>query len=240
MEYNFYQRAYNFWQKGKKFKHLKGLNFFWVTLSVHLFFKTSYDKILPKVFLANSKYAFQKLMSHPLLQAKGPIIKSIIRTYKKGDWVACISTMFPLIDFIARKLLKTKNLGIDVSRICKLFEQNGFSLATADHLMPHFTFVSSFKEGEIFLSKERLEWFDKMNENDFGLIGPALSSFIRFSNIYYSYYKEDKEETVLLNRHAILHGSISGFGTEANTVKLFTFLYLFLELEPVFEILLAE
>jgi hypothetical protein len=81
-----------------------------------------------------------------------------------------------------------------------------------------------------------------MQETDFGLIGPALSSFIRFANIYYSYYKEDVEakEIQLLNRHAILHGSISEFGTKTNTVKLITFLYLMLELEDIFEILLAE
>jgi hypothetical protein len=129
-----------------------------------------------------------------------------------------------------------------VSRICKLFAQNGFSLENAGDLMPHFTFVLSHKPGQPLFSEERDQWFRKMQETDFGFIGPALSSFIRFANIYYSYYKEDTEteETQSLNRHAILHGSINDFGTKANTVKLITFLYLMLELEEVFKILLKE
>lgn len=236
----YYKKQFNSWDKKTKFKGLKGFDFFSVLLLNHIFFKISLDDILIEAFGVNSKYAFQKLLINPLISCKKPIIESIIRTYRKGDWVACVSTMFPLIDFVARRLLKTQNLGTDVSKICKLFEQNGFSLATSDYLMPHITFVSSYKLGEPFLSDDRKDWFNKMNENDFGLIGPALSSFIRFANIYYSYYKEDKEENALLNRHAILHGSINSFGTKANALKLFTFLYLFLELEAVFEILLSD
>jgi hypothetical protein len=117
-----------------------------------------------------------------------------------------------------------------------------FHLKNAADLMPHFTFVLSYKPGQSFFSKERDEWFKKMQETDFGLIGPALSSFIRFANIYYSYYKEDAEteEGQSLNRHAILHGSINDFGTKENTVKLISFLYLTLELEDVLKILLEE
>lgn len=82
-----------------------------------------------------------------------------------------------------------------------------------------------------------------MEETDFGIIGPALSSFIKFANIYYGYYIEENEtEEVqsLINRHAILHGAISNFGNKVNAVKLITFLYLMLELEDVFNILLEE
>lgn len=237
----YYRKQYNSWSKGKKFKGLKDFDFFWVPVLNHIFFKRSYDEILIEAFGANSKYAFQTLLTNPILQTKKLILESIYRSYKKGDWVACISTMFPLIDFVARRILKTNNLAVDVSKICKLFEQNGFSLETAGHLMPHFTFVSSHEQGQPFLSKEREEWFKKMIEYDFGLIGPALSSFIRFANIYYSYYKEDKEEEITsLNRHAILHGSTNNFGSKVNAVKLLTFLYLILELESVFEILFTE
>ncbi|MGN6341617.1 MAG: hypothetical protein ACTHML_11670 [Ginsengibacter sp.] len=182
------------------------------------------------------------ILSNSMLKPKKEIIESIWKSYRNRNWVACINTLYPLVDFVTRRLLKTKNLSIDVSKICKLFTQNGFSLENAGDLMPHFTFVLSHKPGQPLFSKEREEWFKKMQETDFGFIGPALSSFIRFANIYYSYYKEDTEadQSQLLNRHGILHGSIDNFGTKVNAVKLITFLYLILELEDIFEILLAE
>lgn len=238
----YYRRQYNSGGKGKKFKGLKEFDFFTVLVMNHICFKLSFDEIIIEAFDANKKYAFHMLLSNPILESKKEIIESARKSYNNGNWVACISTLFPLIDFVTRRLLMTKNLGVDVSKICKLFAQNGFSLETAGDLMPHFTFVFSHQQGQPFFSKEREEWFQKMTETDFGLIGPALSSFIRFANIYYSYYKEEiqTEETPLLNRHAILHGSISNFGTKTTTVKLITFLYLILELEAVFEILLTE
>lgn len=238
----YYKKQYNSWQRGKRFSGLKEFDFFSVLVMNHIYFKIPYDQIIIEAFETNKNYAFEMLLNNPMLIPKAEILNSVRRSYRKGNWVACISTLFPLIDFVTRKLLATKNLSIDVSRVCKLFTQNGFSLENADDLMPHFTFVLSHKPGQPFFSKEREEWFRKMQETDFGLIGPALSSFIRFANIYYSYYKEDVEakEIQLLNRHAILHGSISEFGTKTNTVKLITFLYLMLELEDIFEILLAE
>lgn len=238
----YYRKQYNSWQKGNRFKRLKEFDFFWVPIMNHIFFKLSLDQIIVEAFNANKRHAFQMLSSIPLLKSKTGIVCSLRKSYLQHNWVACISTLFPLIDFVTRKLLGTKNLSIDVSKICKLFAQNGFSFENAGDLMPHITFVQSHKPGQPFFSKERDEWFQKMQETDFGLIGPTLSSFIRFANIYYSYYKEDTEteEIQSLNRHAILHGSINDFGTEANTVKLITFLYLMLELEDIFKILLEE
>jgi hypothetical protein len=238
----YYRKQYNSWQKRKKFRGLKEFDFFSVPVMNHIFFKLSFDQIIIEAFDANKNYAFQMFLSNSILKSKMGIIESVRKSYGHSNWVACISTIFPLIDFVTRKLLGTKNLSIDVSRICKLFAQNGFSLENAGDLMPHFTFVLSHKPGQPLFSEERDQWFRKMQETDFGFIGPALSSFIRFANIYYSYYKEDTEteETQSLNRHAILHGSINDFGTKANTVKLITFLYLMLELEEVFKILLKE
>jgi hypothetical protein len=238
----YYRRQYNSGQKGKNFKGLKEFDFFFVPVMNHILFKLSFDQIILEAFDANKKYAFRMFLSKPILKSKKGIIESVQKSYRSNNWEACISTIFPLIDFMTRRLLGTKNLGLDVSKICKLFAQNGFSLENAGNLMPHFTFVLSHKPGEQFFSKEREKWFQKMQETDFGLIGPALSSFIRFANIYYSYYKEDTEaqESPLLNRHAILHGSISDFGTKVHAVKLITFLYLMLELEDVLKILLAE
>ena len=73
-----------------------------------------------------------------------------------------------------------------------------------------------------------------------GLVGPALSSFLQFSHRYYGDYVTDLAPGDTLNRHAIIHGSRKGFATKENVVRLFTYLYLILELAPVLNILLQE
>lgn len=240
----YYKRQYNSWDKKRKFKGFKGYDFFWVPTMVNMAYKRPFDEILVEAFDANFKYAFQKLFANPVLHSKKAIIKSVEKNYKERDWIACISSLFPLLDFVTRKMLKTNKLSIDVLKICKLFEHDGFSILNANNFMLQNAFLTSWdKQGPLF-TEERTAWFKRMEEYDFGLIGPALSSFIRFANIYYSYYKEDREENEeiisSLNRHAILHGSINHFGTKINTVKLLTFLHLTLELEVIFEILFAE
>lgn len=221
-------------------KKIKDYNFFSVLVMNRILLKLSYDETIIEAFNANSKYAFKNLLINPILKSKKYLIESLINSYKTKNWIACIITIFTLIDYVARSVLKTRNLSIDISKICSLFKQNGFSLETADHLMPYFTFVLSYKEDGPFMTTEREQWLNKMLKTDFGIIGAALSSFIRFANIYYAYYKEDEEEVNVLNRHAIMHGSIASFGSKVHAIKLFTFLYLFLELEPVFNILLNE
>lgn len=238
----YYRKQYNSWKKGKRFKGLKEFDFFSVLVMNHLVVGLPFDKIIIEAFNANKNHAFQMILSNPMLKPKIVVVESVMKSFKENNWVACVSTVFPLIDFVARKLLGTNNLRIDVSRICKLFAQNGFSLEKSGDFMPHMTFVLSYKPGQPYFSEGSVERFKKMQETDFGLIGSPLSSFIRFANIYYSYYMEDSEgeEIQFLNRHAILHGSINNFGTKANTVKLITFLYLMLELEDIFKILLEE
>jgi hypothetical protein len=124
----YYKKQYNSWQKGKKFKGLKEFDFFSVPVMNHILFKLPFDQIIIEAFDANKKHAFQMLLSNPMLKSKASIIESVRKSYQTNNWVACISTLFPLVDFVTRKLLGTKNLGVDVSRICKLFTQNGFSL----------------------------------------------------------------------------------------------------------------
>lgn len=237
---NFYYRTH-YWKSKRKFRGIKEFNFFWVPVLNNYYFQVPFDDSLIEAFNANTNYAFGKLLSNPVLESKKAILESVRRNYKKSDWIACISSLFPLLDFVVRQILKTTNLSVDVSRICRLFAQNGFSLDNAGELMPHFTFVISHEPGQPLFTDEKKNWLEKMEETDFGLIGPTLSSFIRFANIYYAYYREDQEDDLVsLNRHAILHGSIPHFGTNANAVKLLTFFYLVLELGPVFDILFAE
>lgn len=219
-------------------KKLREFDFLYVIMLNHLMFGLPFRRIIIEAFEVNDKFTFHKLLFNPVLGSKKKIIESLQQSYNNHNWLACIYTIFPVIDFVSRKFLRTNNLSVDVLKICKLFEKNGFSMGKSEELMPFWSLVLSRKP----ISKLNNGWIEKMQETDFGLIGPALFSFIKFANIYYSYYKEDKEvpEIPLLNRHAILHGSINEFGNKENVVKLITFLYLILELEEVFKILLAE
>ncbi len=240
----YYKRWFNSTRKAVKkkikFKGLKDFEYLRIPFINEYYFKINFDDTIIEAFEVNRKYIEQRLKSNPILVSKKFIIEEIFKTYKKKYWTSCINTLFPLLDFVARKLLKTKNLGVDISKICKLFEQNGFALETADHLMPHITLINA-SISEKKLSKEEYDiLYKKVKDNDFGIIGPALSSFIRFANHYYGYYKEDGVDSNIINRHAILHGSINSFGNKTNVVKLITFLFLMLELEPVFKILFND
>lgn len=236
-----YNKIVRGWHKHRKAPKLKDYDFFSILTMNRIGFDRPYNEIITQAFEANKKYSFRKLIENPIFSDRKIIINSLSQSYSSQNWVACINTVFPLLDFVVRKILKTKDLRIDVLRICKLFSQNGFSLETSNHLMPHINFALSLKDGQPYFSEERENWRKQMSEVDLGLIGPPLSSFIRFANLYYSYYKEDQDkEGDLLNRHAILHGSFKDFGTQVNTVKLLTFLHLILELEFVLNIILEE
>ena len=72
-----------------------------------------------------------------------------------------------------------------------------------------------------------------------GLPGVALSSFLHFGAKYYDFYRNDTK-VVELNRHAIMHGANDAFANKVNCIKLFTYLYLMLEMEPVLRIVFNE
>ncbi|ALL06224.1 hypothetical protein AQ505_12415 [Pedobacter sp. PACM 27299] len=75
------------------------------------------------------------------------------------------------------------------------------------------------------------------HDYELGLAGIALSHFLHFSSHYYAYYRTEKHTANTLNRHGILHGANHNFGTKTNAIKLITYLYLALELEPELKIL---
>ena len=70
------------------------------------------DDTIIEAFEANKKYIEQRLKSYPVLTSKQLVIEEIFKTYKKKYWIAGINTLFPLLDFVARKFLKTKNLSV--------------------------------------------------------------------------------------------------------------------------------
>lgn len=219
----------------------KGFTYVSYILNNRLFYGLKLQEIIIEAFEANIKYAFARLENNPLLIEKKNLLYSIIKSYKCKNWIACITTILPLMDFIARRILRTNNLKYDIKKICQLFEKNGFSIDNAEDLMPFMNSIITRKEDiPDFISNP--EKWEKLKDFDFGIIGCALSSFIRFANLYYSYFKEDtfQNNLTVLNRHAILHGSSTNFGTQENTIKLLSFLILVVELEKIFEILLLE
>jgi hypothetical protein len=236
----YYRRFYNSMGKAR-FKAFKAFDFLWMPFIAQFSFKIKVDDCLEEAFEANKKYIRQRLKTHPILCSKKDIIDAVFHCYEKKNWIACISTLFPLIDVVARTFLHTNNLSADVSKIGRLFRENGFSGETVDHLMPFVALSRLWNPERRATQAERDAVHEKVKDNQFGVIGPALSSFLRFAELYYGYYRADTDPApVLLNRHAILHGSVDSFGDKINVIKLLSFLFLFLELEGVFAILFDE
>lgn len=236
-----YRRFRNSW--GKKVKSNRFTPFEPLTVIVinHIAYKgINFDKKVLEAFETNYSYFKSNLLNNSLLSDKRELLEEALRLYKQKAWIGAILTIFPLLESVTRKLLKTTKLGSDVGKICKLFAANGFPLEYAHYLMPHAAVsLGAFKNDKF----DRDEFERLMNETkdiNYGLIGPALSSFLHFSNHYYGYYKDEQNNVDIINRHAIMHGSVSKYGQELNVIKLFTFLYLMLELEPVFEILFQD
>lgn len=207
-----------------------------------VFFKQDFSEGVVTAFDCNLKYIERILNANINLLDKKDILDDVFKTYRNGFYIASLTTVFPLLDHIARQFLKVSRLTKDVKQICKLFESCGYDSSNTEHLMYHTALVhmmgKRFEENNPIIDWE--EEVKKVKKTNLGMIGPLLSSFLRFANIYYSYYKDETDHTNALNRHGILHGSLSSFGSKVNAVKLITFLYLFLELEPVFEVLLNE
>lgn len=147
--------------------------------------------------------------------------------------VACVSTTFPLLDFVAQKVLKTNNLRQQINKIIALFSKAGYNLSNATELMPsaHFSFLhmQALEEGKPFDLMSEIDKHRKMFDFNLGIIDPALSSFIYFGSTYYHYYTERNENSsdLTINRHAIVHGSANDFGTEINAVKMLSFFILY-------------
>ena len=147
------------------------------------------------------------------------------------------------LDFLTREVFNTNKLGRDITSINKIFKDAGYTLDDIDNLKPAGKAV---KLNELLRQKKLTtdEYHDIMKngfaeDTKLGLSGVALSSFLHFGAIYYDFYRNDTK-VVELNRHAIMHGANDAFANKVNCVKLFTYLYLMLEMEPVLRIVFNE
>lgn len=243
-----FKKWHNEWPgaKDNKFKGFKDFNWLWAPVLGDMFSEGKIDWRLLQAFDTNNKYFEKQLLKHPLLLDKQSTIKELLIVFKQGKYNVCISTIFPLIDYIVRKLLVTTNLTISIPKICKSFKECGFDYDSINQLMPtialreYIESITPKKHFQYWKSAEYIEFSKKIQQFNFGIVGVALNSFLKFSNNYYSYYREDIGAINIINRHAILHGSVNLFDNKVNATKLFTYLYLLLELEPVFTILFNE
>jgi hypothetical protein len=180
-------------------------------------------------------------MSNDLLAAKKTILKDIFETFENKNYAACICTLYPLLDFVTREYFKTNKLDKDITSINGLFKAAGFDINKIDNLKPG---AASSKAMQLMLNKkishQEMSNMSLKEESKLGYPGIALSSFLHFSLKYYGHYRKDGKESDFLNRHAIVHGATVDYANKINAVKLFTYLYLMLELEPVLKIVFEE
>jgi len=208
----------------------------------NIHWKDPVDKGVMEMFAANIKLVKKKFRTHPYLAYRQGQVEEIFAAYRHKHWASCISLLYPILDAVARQVLNTDSLKKDMQSLCKLFRQIGIDKRETDVFMAHTNAVmigEKIRTGEI--SKQDGEQLqEKGLKHHLYLIGPALSSFLQFSHRYYGDYVSPSNPGDPLNRHAIMHGSYTQFATQANVVRLLTYLYLILELDPMFSILFKE
>lgn len=183
-----------------------------------------------RAFDNNKTKIFNSWRKNPIFQDKEAVIDQIEVCYAKKLWISCISTSFPLLDYIIRKYFNTRKIDRDVNHLLGIFKAAGI---TSAHLKPGFGGREVYEQG-----------FPRPNiKEDLRLIGVGLSSFVDTASVYYGYHRKDfiaPNSDYPLNRHAVIHSSSSDFNSKENAVKLLTFIDLTLDLEGTFKILLKE
>jgi len=191
-----------------------------------------------ELFVTNYKYLYKRILENPILIEKKPILREVFYNFNKGNYYSCITTLYPILDYLIRRYFDTKDFGKDLVSVNAMFKAAGFDSQEIDNLKPGAAIrkLSELeRRGEITMDEYKS--MSNQHEHGLGFVGMALSSFLHFSNKYYAYYRHDKGNSDILNRHAILHGSSNDFGTKTNAIKLISYLFLTLELEPALKIL---
>lgn len=222
-------------------KKLEYYDWLIIPILCHFFRITNIDDFNIQLFDINYKYFRLKVINNKLLSNKKGLIIEILDNYNRGNYASCICTLYPIIDFLTRQYFDTTKFDKDITSVNAMFKSAGFTLIDIDNLKPGAAthkFYSLMREKKITM--EQANELSGKNEYDLGFPGIALSSFLHFSFQYYQYHRTDTVQTNHLNRHAILHGSSNDYGTKSNAIKLLTYLYLMLELEPVLKIVFSE
>lgn len=188
------------------------------------------DRLMIKYFRQNSDTTFSRWKSCPFLSEKSHLIDEIAITYKKQLWTSCISTTFPLLDFVMRHYLGTKNLNAGIQCLSDAF----FRIANlkANDLKPGYAIWNAQNDSE------NGNTIATSLQEDLRLPGIYLASFFEFAKSFYAWYSSTTDSPpTTLNRHAVIHCA-ADYCTEVNTTKLLSFFDLTLHLEPFFRIII--
>lgn len=182
--------------------------------------KHDIDSTMTHFFASYQKEIFRSWQQNNVLNQKKIKVNEIKHLYKGGHWHSCMTSTFSLIDHVARRMLNTNNLHKSVNTMSTYFQKAGISL-------------EDLKPG--YLTSEI--------NNDLSLVGVALSSFLAITRIYYSHFTESNDSntfSLVINRHAIMHGADNAKWSKVSATKLLLFLDLLLELETVFLVLFKD
>ncbi|MEA1052860.1 hypothetical protein U5801_24075 [Lamprobacter modestohalophilus] len=186
------------------------------------------DEAMVKLVRLSCGKLFRRWKSTDILSGHQQELDEIRAVYLNGYWYPCITAIFPLLDHICRKLLKTENLRKGVGQINKVFQDANICL---ESLRPG--------AGAWDFAKKSGANAQDLSDKDLRLVGVALESFLHFAGAYYGHATSDQDARAL-NRHAVLHGQRDRVWTREDASRLLLFLDLMLILIPVFEILLAS
>lgn len=197
----------------------------------HMDFHKLIDVQTLDLFHSRKKEIFAYWRKSHLFQDKLHIISQIEKCYDQKLWIACVSTAFPLLDYLMRIYFNTRRFDRDINHLLSLLREAGISY---NDLKPGYRAQLLAKEkGQI--------GHDSVLSNDLRLIGVALASFLAHAEIYYKYYRKDEPNPATdLNRHAVIHCAPATLNNKISAVKLLIFIDLTLELEPVMKILLKD
>ncbi|MHB1456075.1 MAG: hypothetical protein ACYC0V_04075 [Armatimonadota bacterium] len=191
------------------------------------------DKYMIFFFRRNNKPLFHMLENSPILKSKSHIVYEIEKTYEMKLWAACINLILSLLDYVIRIFSETDDLhmSIQVLRDALFNETN---LRPKD-LVPGTMAIANGKS-----APEKGNTFASTVEEDLRLPGIYLSSFFEFADQYYEWYSSTiSRPKSSLNRHAVMHCS-SEYWSEANTIRMLTFLDLTLRLEKPLRVLIHD
>jgi hypothetical protein len=189
--------------------------------------KTTIDTGMVILVRLSSRKLFRRWLSSKILADHHQELREIQKVYNKGYWYPCITAIFPLLDYICRKLLGTENLMRGIGQLNKMFSEAKISF---ESLRPGYG-AWDYANG---IGADPHETSNK----DLRLVGVSLESFLQFAAIYYGHCDQDQGVSVL-NRHAVLHGGRGRVWTKEDATRLLLFLDLMINLLPVFEVLLA-
>ena len=189
--------------------------------------KTTIDKFMVRLVRMSSRPLFQGWFSSPILAEHYQELRELQQVYRKGCWYPTITATFPILDYICRKLLRTKNMTKGVGHINKVFSQANISF---ELLRPGY--------GTWDYAKRVGADAQELTSNDLRLVGIALESFLQFASVYYGHHDQGQGVSVL-NRHAVLHGGRGKIWTKEDATRALLFLDLMVRLYPIFEVLLA-